>query len=459
VDRDELMKLLDLAGKEAAHEEATDLAITPAEAKPSAPASPTALELDDWGLRRGREVLADSERLQLTGLGEDAVADFHGAAFEPEPRLGQGCVDPLRHEFLSQLLQTPDYHALHQGTMLNPAASAIAAGAFAEQFLQLRGQEGEKGGASKGMDREMATLRAVGEAVSEAGKEVEECREAAAALGLGPCSPGSNDPGAIASLFRRVRGNPTLRKICELTGRYRRVAQSKQRQKVTHGLDDMVGVTLDGDLGRLLPVELAKLALPELELDSLRRLVERQCMARDYRATEPVGKGPILVSVDESGSMSGDKVHTAKALALALAWVARQQRRWCGLVAYSGDSGERLLALPPGRWDEAKLADWLEQFIGRGSSLDIPIAELPGYYQRLGCPPGRTDVILVTDAICYIPADLREGFNAWRGRAQARVISLVLDSEPGDLALVSDECHSVGSLAVGEPAVGRVLSV
>ena len=45
--------------------------------------------------------------------------------------------------------------------------------------------------------------------------------------------------------------------------------------------------------------------------------------------------------------MEGSKAHTAKALALALAWVARQQRRWAGLIAYSGKSGERLLALPP----------------------------------------------------------------------------------------------------------------
>src|SRR6476619_3956255 len=73
---------------------------------------------------------------------------------------------------------------------------------------------------------------------------------------------------------------------------------------------------------------------------------------------EPVGKGPIIVSVDESGSMEGEKAHTAKALALALAWIARRQRRWCGLVAYSGDSGERLLALPPDRWNETALMDW-----------------------------------------------------------------------------------------------------
>jgi len=179
----------------------------------------------------------------------------------------------------------------------------------------------------------------VGRAATEATKEVDELREAAAALGLGPDSPGRNDPRAVAALFRRVRRNPTPRRLCELAGRYRRVAQSRQRRKATHGLDDVVGVALDGDLGRLLPHELAKPAIPEFEDDTLRRLVERQVMCREYRSAEPVARGPILVSVDESGSMQGDKVHTAKALALALAWIARQQQRWCGLVAYSANSG------------------------------------------------------------------------------------------------------------------------
>src|SRR6185436_19324070 len=100
--------------------------------------------------------------------------------------------------------------------------------------------------------------RAVGRALTRAKEEVEEMREAAGALGLGPGSPGSNDPRAIAALYRRVRSNPVLKRICELAGRYRRVAQSKQRQKLTHGMDDMVGVTLGGELSRLLPVELAK---------------------------------------------------------------------------------------------------------------------------------------------------------------------------------------------------------
>jgi hypothetical protein len=65
-----------------------------------------------------------------------------------------------------------------------------------------------------------------------------------------------------------VRNDPVLRRIGELAGRYRRMAQSRQRRKVRHGLDDVVGVTLDGDLARVLPHELAKLVVPEFELDT-----------------------------------------------------------------------------------------------------------------------------------------------------------------------------------------------
>jgi uncharacterized protein with von Willebrand factor type A (vWA) domain len=454
--------MLDLHGKEAAPvEEATELAITPTLPEtPASLASPTALVLDSWGLRKGEELLAGNERIKAMKLGKEEVADFHAAAFEPCPQLHERCADARRLEFLTQMLQTPDYRALHERTLLNETASEIAACSFAEQFTRLKEKEkeSEKPGTEK-RDSEMDTLRAVGRALDEASKEVEELAEATAALGMGPGCTGSNDPRAIAALYRWVRSNPTLKRICELAGRYRRVAMSKQRQKATHGLDDMVGVTLDGDLGRLLPVELAKLALPELELDALRRIVERQAMCRDYRGFEPVAKGPLIVVVDESGSMEGQKVHTAKALALALAWVARHQKRWISVVAYSRDSGERLLALPPGRWDEPSLMNWLCDFIGGGSCLDVPLRELPDYYHQLNAPRGKTDLIVITDARCHVPRDVGERFLAWKQEVKARLISLVIDSDPGDLSRLSDEAHTVKSLSVTEEAVERVLSV
>ncbi len=469
MDPNELLKLLDLSAKPARPPDGTSvISSATGTATTALGASPTALALDEWGLRRGRDLVAESERLRNSGADVFAAADFFGVAFEPEPQLVDTCIDPRRLAFIAQLLDTPEYHALHADTQLDDTAAAIAAGHFAEQFAQLKkedakeaagGSASTESGGEGDLAREMAALRAVGRAVVEAGKEVAELKEASAALGLGPGRPGSNDPRAIAEIYKRVRNDPGLRRISELAGRFRRVAQSKQRQKVSHGLDDVVGVEPGGDIGRLLPSELVRLAVPELELDTLRRIVERQAWCRERHAIEPVGKGPIIVVADESGSMSGAKVHTAKALALALAWVARQQRRWCGLIAYSGGSGERLLALPPGRWDETALCDWLSAFIGNGSDLDLPIEELPQMYQEIGAPRGATDVIFLTDAQARIPADLRDRFLAWKQQTQARVVSLVIDNPPGDLALVSDEVHSVRSLDPAADAVGRVLSL
>src|SRR5205823_7873364 len=130
-----------------------------------APASPTALHLDDWGLRRGRDVLRESERLQecLAGLGDEerqahAVADFHAAAFETDPRLQDACADPLRLEFIKQLRDTPEYHALRASTVLSDTASEIAATAFASQYAQLHKERekeekedsGKRGGGATG---------------------------------------------------------------------------------------------------------------------------------------------------------------------------------------------------------------------------------------------------------------------------------------------------------------------
>jgi uncharacterized protein with von Willebrand factor type A (vWA) domain len=456
MDPDELLKLLDLGARPP---RPPDDPAPPAssEREPPEEASPTALAVDAWGLRRGRDLVDESDRLQKAGTDAFAAADFFTAAFDPDPRLCAACADPLRREYLGQLLDTPDYRSLHTATRLDDTAAAIAAVHLAEQFARLAREAGAHAGDPPG--REMATLRAVGRAVAGADKEVGELREAAAALGMGPGSPGANDPRAVAALFRRVRGDPALRRICELAGRFRRVAQSKQRLKASHGLDDVVGVEPGGDVGRLLPVELARLAVPELELDALRRIAEREALCREHHATEPVGKGPVVCVVDESGSMEGPKAHTAKALALALAWVARSQRRWCGLVAYSGDSGERLLALPPGRWNEGGLCDWLAAFIGRGSDLDLPIRELPRMCRELGAPAGATDVVFVTDAQARIPAPLKDAFARWKRSARARVVSLVLATSAGDLADVSDEVHHVRTLDPAGDAVGRVLSL
>ena len=109
--------------------------------------------------------------------------------------------------------------------------------------------------------------------------------------------------------------------------------------------------------------------------------------------------------------------------------------------------------------DEPKLADWLAAFLGRGSDLDVPVRELPRMYAALKAPPGVTDLIFVTDAKCRMSTEIKKCFLNWKAFARARLVTLVIDNPPGDLAHVSDEVHAVRSLAPDSDAVGRVLSL
>src|SRR5437879_2172319 len=105
MDPNELLKMLDLKAKPPPATDAPS-PITPTDTTPREPvesASPTALAVDEWGLRRGRDLVAESERLRKSGADEFAAADFFAAAFDPEPRLTGGCADPRRHQFLAQM--------------------------------------------------------------------------------------------------------------------------------------------------------------------------------------------------------------------------------------------------------------------------------------------------------------------------------------------------------------------
>lgn len=474
MDRDALNALLNL--KPAATAQRPAVGSTNATTTPNKPPQlfdDQALKLDAWDAAKGEE-LCNSHAMNLTPA---AWSDLHATAYKPEPELTEACADQRRQAFVKTLLESPDCQSLRQSTCLNQLASEMASLDFARSYAQLQQQDEQreakaKAAAAKGKKpnpateeakAEAALMRAAGKALKEATKDVEELEDARSALGMGTGGTGDRlNAASVAELFNRVKNNPALRRICELAGRYRRLAQSKQRKKTTHGFDDLVSVVTDGDVGRLLPEELAKLTDEDLELDTLRRIVERRALCRQYKATEPVGKGPIIVCVDESGSMHGEPINQAKAFCLAMAWMARHQKRWCSLVAYSGDSGHRILTLPPGRWNEGALLNWLEQFIGRGSCIDVPVRELPDFYQQMMAPVGITDVVFVTDAICSIPDDVVQRFNAWKAQSKAKLLSLIIGGyhdDPGSLKEVSDETYLLRDLNVEQDGVERCFSI
>ena len=452
MNHDDLNKLLDLEGG--------SLPSFGPEPTPKAQESSlTALKLDQWSLRKGTELLAESPRLRKLNLSSACVSDLHAAAFLPDPELVESCSDPLRKQFIQELINTPGYQLLHEFTKLNTVAAEIAACSFAEQFylLAARVETSPKLPESKSLEIEIISNASL--AAKQATEGVEELESVAQAFGLGKGEPGSSDVSAIASAFKAARSNKALMRICVLAGRYKQLAQGLNKARSKNGFEEVVGLESGGDISRLVPTELMRMCVPELELDLMRRLVERQCLSREFESTEKVGLGPIVIVIDESGSMIGSRNESAKAIALTLAWIARKQGRWCGLVAYSGESGHRVLALPPERWNQVDLLDWLESFLGMGSSLDIPVLDMPAIFNELGAPAGRTDLVYITDAEVRISEKKANAFKAWKCSIKAKLFSLVLNSSPGQLSSISDEVHLINTLDPAEAGIKKVFSL
>jgi len=452
MNNDELNKLLDLEGG--------TLPSSGYEATPKAPeASLTALKLDNWSLRKGDELLKESPRLRKLNLSSEAVADLHAAAFLPSPELEESCTDPLRKQFLEELINTTTYQSLHASTSLNGIAAEIAAIAFAEQFhlLAARVETSPKLPESKSLEIEI--ISSASKAARQATEGVEELESVTQAMGMGCGEPGSSDVNAIAATFKAARSNKALMRICVLAGRYKQLAQGLHKARSKNGFEEVIGLENGGDISRLIPSELMRLGIPELELDFLRRFVEKQTLCREFDAEKRVGLGPVVLVVDESGSMIGSRNESAKAIALTLAWVARRQGRWCGLVAFSGGSGHRVLALPPGKWNQVQLYAWLEAFLGMGSDQDVPVQEMPAIFTEIGAPLGVTDLIYVTDAELRISEKKASAFKAWKASVRARLVSLVLNTDPGDLNSISDEVHLINSLDPAEAGIKKVFSL
>ena len=352
---------------------------------------------------------------------------------------------------MKNLMETPEFKQLHDETCLDSHAAEIAAAHFAKQYCVVAKQELS----DDDFEADMQCLSAVSQALAGATSEVQEVRDTEGALGMGSGNAGSRLPKEeLRKRFERVRKSRDLARICKLAGRYRRMAQAMQRKKVLHGQDDMVGVTLGDNLSSLVPSELAQLADEDFELDAMRRIVESCAMVRDHRGIEKVARGPIVVVVDESGSMDGEPVCQAKAYALAMYWIARHQNRWCCLVGFSGSDEGNFLVLKPGEDKTIELMDWLEHFFGGGTDMDVPLIELPKRWHDQGTPPGRADIINITDAYCSVPAKVAEQFNEWKARNEVRYnVILVGCSDGGSLKSVADRIWTAGSIDVGEESI------
>ncbi|MGF1756275.1 VWA domain-containing protein, partial [Vibrio makurazakiensis] len=180
--------------------------------------------------------------------------------------------------------------------------------------------------------------------------------------------------------------------------------------------DDIVGIHESDDLNKLLPNETMFLAYPELEVIFYKHLADKRLMnyrtkgkartLRKVRAHKPdhkkaeIEKGPFIVCVDASGSMSGFPEQCAKAMAYALMQIALAEQRECYVILFSTEQITYELTRQDGL---REVSDFLSYSFHGGTDLE-PVL-IKSIDLMMGDKYRNADLVVLSDFIAPKQSD------------------------------------------------------
>lgn len=290
--------------------------------------------------------------------------------------------------------QLPAFHRLADETRGDADAAALAV----EELVDQLGDTIEKLQSQLPKDEDVRRLVRVGAQAASAA--IEEFRDAVAGLGgvaFAHGHGGHTDQHGRRTpnvgLALKLKADPRLKRIAKLAGRFIRIAEHKRRSKVRHGAEEVSDVELGSDVARLLPSELVKLVHPRLHALAMRDLVERKSMQYALTGRDRLGRGPVVVLLDKSGSMDGAKDEWATAVALALMGIGGAEHRTFALVTFTEAIQSEDIVKPGEFLSEGALA----LPCGGGTSIDHAV---DWGLQIVEKNPGRiqeADLVVITD--------------------------------------------------------------
>ena len=130
-----------------------------------------------------------------------------------------------------------------------------------------------------------------------------------------------------------------LLKLAKLIGRSSSVDFKLSGHFPTAAKSDITGITIGDNLSSLLPSETAMLSCPATQPTFYHNYVEKrlQIFASASSGNAPVTHqdGPVIICLDTSGSMRGEKVEIACNLTMAITIIAQRRKRDVLVVKYS----------------------------------------------------------------------------------------------------------------------------
>ncbi|KAA0965520.1 hypothetical protein FQ087_04240 [Sporosarcina sp. ANT_H38] len=277
------------------------------------------------------------------------------------------------------------------------------------------------------------------EIMAQAMQETKQVKDGLKSL-LGGSSAGSGDADLKKvplrdqiALAEKIASDNKMKEIANWAGRFKQIACKKQKSKHSDSMERM-GVTLGNDIERLLPMELVLYSHRITKNDFLRRFVDGQTMQYEHKGREVLGRGPIVLCLDQSGSMS-QLDNQSKGFILALMSIARKQRRDFCLILFSTQT--QIYKYEKGKIKGSDMISLARTFLGGGTNFTLPLDGAMNIINESRFK--QADLVFVTDGEDQLKDSFLEAFNKQRQEKAFNVLSLVIGCSTNTVEQFSDK--------------------
>jgi len=185
-------------------------------------------------------------------------------------------------------------------------------------------------------------------------------------------------------------------RVARLAGRMYATLRGASAQRVAGMAGEVHSVELGGAVERLLPSMYAAIMDEHLEIPALYDVSRRRAPQYAVRGTDKRARGPIVLMLDESGSMHGSRNEWAKAAAIAVARVAAAEKRRVAIVHFGTSVVVRDLVAS----DPASVLEMIGHFLSGGTDVGLALTSAIAEVKRLAARGDQgADVITATDGI------------------------------------------------------------
>lgn len=231
------------------------------------------------------------------------------------------------------------------------------------------------------------------------------------------------------------KSNTMLARILKLVGHFQGCFDHKLRTK-SDAIENLCGIKLGNEIPNLLPSEM--MMMMDKDFESLKTLdfIKRNTMQYKFKGKSPKTDGPIVCCIDESASMSGERIELAKAFCFGLFQQAKKENREFQIIRFGRARHCEIASIKNGN-------DLLEVsskfFNDRGTNFETPLNMAMDVIHN-DSKFDKADIVMITDGESDIDQKFIDKFMNFKNQTNTKLITMSIERwfYDGGLGKISD---------------------